>query len=116
MPDQVVEANLPNAVAVVGQTDLDAGRLARAPHLRAIVNVESNFLPNIDYDRCFERGIHVLSTAPAFGQAVAEMALALALDLIRGVTAADRAMRQGTEQFGFAANQESFLLSALRSG
>jgi len=39
---------LPRAFAVVGQPDLPAERLARAGQLRAIVNVEGNFFPNVE--------------------------------------------------------------------
>lgn len=111
MPSEVVEAHLPEAVAIVGQTDLDAGRIARAPQLRAVVNVEGNFLPNVDYEACFARGIHVLVASPAFAPAVAEAALGMALDLARGITAADRAMRARTEAYELAANDGCFLLA-----
>ena len=45
------------------------------------------------------RGIRVLSAAPAFAAAVAEMALALALACSRDLVAEDRAMRAGDERF-----------------
>ncbi len=48
MPDERVEAHLPEVVAVLGQTDLPAERIARAPKLRAVINVEGHFLPNVD--------------------------------------------------------------------
>jgi len=63
MPDAVVEQHLPDAVAIVGQTDLPAERLARAPNLRAVVNIEGNFLPNVDYAAARER-LAVLFTDP----------------------------------------------------
>jgi phosphoglycerate dehydrogenase-like enzyme len=116
MPDDVVEAHLPEAVAVVGQTDLDARRIARAPNLRAVVNVEGNFLRNVDYDACFARGIHVLVASPAFAPAVAEAALGMAIDLVRGISAADRAMRAGTEAYGVEGNGGSFLLAGAEVG
>ena len=46
-----------------------------APNLRAILTVSGGWPPELDYARCFERGIRVLSAAPAFAEAVAEMAL-----------------------------------------
>jgi phosphoglycerate dehydrogenase-like enzyme len=107
----MVEAHLPDTVAIVGQTDLDAGRIARAPRLRAVINVEGNFLPNVDYDACFARGIHVLGASRAFAPAVAEAALGMAIDLVRGITAADRAMRAGTEAYELEANRGCFLLA-----
>ena len=45
MPAAMVEQHLPEAELIFGQTDLPAERLARAAKLRAIVNVETNFLP-----------------------------------------------------------------------
>jgi phosphoglycerate dehydrogenase-like enzyme len=117
MPDALVEAHLPDAVAIVGQTDLDAGRLARAPRLRAVVNVEGNFLRNVDYEACFARGIHVLVASPAFAPAVAEAALGMAIDLVRGITAADRAMRAGTESYDLeVSNGGNFLLAGADVG
>ncbi len=110
------DPHLGEAVAVIGQTDLPAARLARMPLLRAVINVEGNFLQNVDYATCFARGIEVLSIAPAFALPVAEMALALALDLARGVTEADRAMREGSELYGSRGNRESFLLTGATIG
>jgi phosphoglycerate dehydrogenase-like enzyme len=110
LPAELVEATLPDAVAIVGQTDLDAPRLSRAPKLKAIINVEGNFAQNVDYAECFRRGIQVLSIAPVFAQPVAEMALGLALDLARGITRADRLMREGNEQYGLAGARDCFVL------
>jgi phosphoglycerate dehydrogenase-like enzyme len=111
MPDAMVDEHLPQTVAIVGQTAMPAERLARAPLLRAIVNVEGNFLPNVDYDACLTHGVHVLNASPAFALPVAEAALGMAIDLARGITAADRAMRAGTEAYGLDSNAGSFLLA-----
>jgi len=111
MPAEMVEKVLPEAVIVIGQTDLPRERLERARNLKAVVNVEGNFQPNIDYDFCFERGIHVLGAGVAFGRAVAEMALGMALGLARGIPAADRQFRKGREVYGRFSNQDAFLLS-----
>lgn len=110
LPASLVDAALPEVVAIVGQTDLDAARLARAPKLRAVINVEGNFGQNVDYAECFRRGIQVLSIAPVFAQPVAEMALGLALDLARGITRADALMRAGRERYGLLGARESFVL------
>jgi len=99
MPDGRLEALLPSAELIIGQTDMPKSRLERAPKLRAIFNVETNFLQNVDYETCFARGIHVLTPSSAFARPVAEMALGMAIDLCRGVTAADRAMRAGKEKW-----------------
>jgi phosphoglycerate dehydrogenase-like enzyme len=116
MPDETVERCLPETVAIIGQTPLPLERIARAPKLRAVINVEGNFYQNVDYHACFERGINVLSIAPAFAVPVAEMAVALALDLARGVTVADSAMRSGGELYGSAGNTGAVLLSRARAG
>ena len=114
-PD-LIEAKLPHVVAIVGQTDLDASRLARAPHLTTVINVEGNFAQNVDYAECLRRGIQVLSVAPVFAQPVAEMALGLALDLARSITRGDRLMREGQEQYGLAGNRDAFLLRGATVG
>ena len=40
---------------IIGQIDLPESRLKKASRLRAIFNVEGNFLPNIDYGYCFSQ-------------------------------------------------------------
>lgn len=111
MPANVIDRHLADAALIFGQTDLDEGRLRRATKLKAVVNVETNFLPNIDYDYCFAHGIHVITPSAAFAEAVAEAALAMAIDLARGITAADRAFRAGAELYGLAGNANSFLFA-----
>jgi phosphoglycerate dehydrogenase-like enzyme len=110
-PAAHIEKYLPEATAIIGQTELGRERLDRAPNLRAVFNVESNFLPNIDYAECHRRGIPVLSTAPVFAKPVAEMALCMALSLARRVHQADASIRTGTETlYGEGDNQDSILL------
>lgn len=108
MPAEEVERYLPDTVLIFGQTDMPRERLDRAPRLKAIINVESNFLPNVDYQACVERGIWVITPASAFASPVAEASLAMALDLARGITIADREFRQGTERYGLEGNSETF--------
>lgn len=110
-PDSLIEEHLPHAVAIIGQTALPRERLDRAPNLRLVANVESNFLPNVDYAECARRGIYVVATGPVFAQPVAEMALGLALACARRITEADAAIRRGDESlYGEADNYDSFLL------
>jgi phosphoglycerate dehydrogenase-like enzyme len=104
VPDDLVDQCLPGVTAILGQTALPRSRIERASRLRAVLNVEGNFFPNVDYAACFERGIRVACASPAFAAPVAEYALALALDLARGITAADRAFRNGEEQYGWKGN------------
>jgi len=95
---------------IIGQVDLPESRLRKAASLKAIFNVEGNFLPNVDYGYCFHNGIRVLSIGPVFAEPVAEAALGMAIDLARGITRSDRHFRQGTEQYGLVANQNAFSL------
>jgi len=104
------EAALPEAIAVIGQPDLDTATLARAEKLRAIFNVEGNFFPNVDYQAAFARGIRVLGCGPAYSQAVAEFALGLALDIARGISREDRAARTGTETYFSGESSDAILL------
>jgi phosphoglycerate dehydrogenase-like enzyme len=99
MPAARFDSLLPEMALLIGQSDMPKARLDRATKLRAIFNVETNFLQNVDYETCFERGVHVLTPSSAFARPVAEMTLGMAIDLCRGVTAADRAMRAGSEKW-----------------
>lgn len=112
----LLERHLPDAFAVVGQPDLGTDALESAIQLRAIVNVEGNFFPNVDYPKAFANGIRVLGSGPAYSQAVAEYALALALDLARGISREDRAMRRGDESWVPGSNIGSILLRNARIG
>src|SRR6476469_3961231 len=109
-PEQQLDELLPDAFAIVGQPDLPTDRIARAGKLRALLNVEGNFYPNVDYAGCFDRGIHVLGCGPAYAQAVAEYALGLALDLARGISREDRAFRAGRERYVADGTADSVLL------
>jgi phosphoglycerate dehydrogenase-like enzyme len=108
--DQLFEDQAANAEIIIGQIDLPELRLRQATSLKAVFNVEGNFLPNIDYGYCFRAGIRVLSISPVFAEPVAEAALGMAIDLARGITRSDRHFRQGTEEYGLAANREAFSL------
>ena len=111
-PESHIDQYLPEATVLIGQSPLPKERLDKAPKLKAVFNVESNFLPNIDYLECHRRGIHVLSTAPVFAKPVAEMALGMALSLARRIHEADASIRSGTETlYGEGDNRDSILLS-----
>ncbi len=117
LQDAIVEENLANLIAIIGQTPMPLSRLDQAPNLRVIANVEGNFLPNIDYQECHRRGIYVLTTSPVFSQSVAEMALGFALSAIRRIVDADTAVRHGNESlYGDEDNYNSFLLKGKTIG
>lgn len=108
--EQLFEKYLPQAIAIIGQPDLDESRIERATMLRAIVNVEGNFFPNVDYPAAFRKGVRVLGCGPAYSEAVAEYALGLALDLARGISREDRAFRRGEEKYVSESTGDSVLL------
>ena len=110
MADDEVDRLLPDTVLIFGQTAMPRERLERAPKLKAIFNVETNFLPNVDYQACQDRNIYVLSPGSAFAPPVAEAALGMAIDLARGITEADRDFRAGRETYGLEANTKTFRL------
>ena len=83
---QVLIATMPQVTRAV---------LEEAPALKLVIETEGAFPDTIDYEACAERGIEVLSCAPGFRQAVAEMGLAMALSGARGLVAEHEAMRQG---------------------
>lgn len=108
--------NLPSAEVVISQQAMGADRLTLAPKLRAIFNVETNFLPNIDYEECFRRGIHVLTPGAVFAAPVAEMALGMALSLARNIHGQHAAFLGGTEKWLFDGNRQSELLAGSTVG
>ena len=116
MPADRFDSYLPDMALLIGQSDMPKSRLDLAPKLRAIINIETNFLQNVDYDACFERGVHVLAPGSAFAKPVAEMALGMAIDLCRGVTTADRAMRRGQEKWLRDGEEGCFSLYGARVG
>ena len=102
--------NIVNTIFIIGQPDLPKSLLSRAKNLKAIFNVESNFIDNMDYDYCFENGIHVLATSPVFAQPVAEMALGLTLSLARSIHIAHNDFLKGKEKYGGEMSNKNFIL------
>lgn len=118
-PDDIAaldDAVLGEARYIIGQPPLSAETLARMPKLRSILNVESNLLNNMPYDILFARGIHVVTTGQVFAEPVAELGLAMALNLARGVIDADVAFREGRELWGGEGNRSARLLSGSEIG
>ncbi len=111
MPLEEVAAASRDVIAVVCAS-WRYGPLEPFARLRAILEVSGRFpdLDTLDYAICFQRGIRVLSCAPSFCPAVAEMALAMALAASRDVAAGDAAIRAGSEQYYSAGNTNTFLL------
>lgn len=108
--DDQFDAIARDTEVIIAQIDLPESRLNKARPLRAIFNVEGNFLLNVDYGYCFRHGIRILGIGPVFAEPVAEAALGMAIDLARGITHSDRNFRQGIEEYGLAANRDAFSL------
>lgn len=75
--------------AKVGVAEMDA-----LPDLRAIVNFGVGH-DNIDVPEAARRGVVVSNTPDVLTDAVADLAAVLVVDVLRGVTAADRFVRSG---------------------
>jgi phosphoglycerate dehydrogenase-like enzyme len=108
---KTVSDHIADASFIIGQPELSNEILQKARNLKAIFNVETNFLDNMDYDYCFSHGIHVLTTGRVFAAPVAEIGLGLALSLERNIVGADRAFRQGKELWGGDGNTDARLMS-----
>lgn len=106
LPDDVIA----RARYIIGQPAIDDALLDRMRALRCVFNVEGNLLNNMPYPRLFERGIHVVSPTEVFAQPVAELGLALALNLLRGVVDADLDFRERREVWGGDGNGNARLL------
>jgi phosphoglycerate dehydrogenase-like enzyme len=109
--DSILEENIAESAFIIGQPPLPTHVLSRAKKLKAIFNVETNFLDNMDYDFCFAHGIHVLTTGKVFAVPVAEIGLGLALCLERDICGADRDFRAGRELWGGDGNLQARLMS-----
>lgn len=109
-------ADLARARYILGQPPISSQTLVKMPNLKAVLNVETNLIDNMPYDEVFRRGIHVLTTGAVFAEPVAELGVALALNLARGVIAADNDFRAGVEKWGGAGNVGARLLSGADVG
>ncbi len=114
--DAFYARHLPTTDILISQQPMGRDRLDMAPNLRVIFNVETNFLPNIDYEECFRRGIHVLTPGAVFALPVAEMALGMALSLARNIHGEHAAFQWGHEKWLFDGNRDSELLTGSTVG
>jgi phosphoglycerate dehydrogenase-like enzyme len=110
MPPDVSQEVLPEAAAIVCGEWRYSDLLRKATSLRGIFDVSGSFPRNLDYTECFARQIRVLSAAPCFARAVAEMTLGMTLAATRGIASGDQAMRTNTERWLHEGNLEAFTL------
>ena len=113
---QFYENYIDKATFIMGQPDLDKKILSKAKKLKAIINVESNFMNNVDYVYCAKKGIHVIATSPVFSNPVAEIALGMTLSLLRNIHNAHFDFVKGKEKYGLESNLKASLLSGKKIG
>ena len=113
---QFYENYIDKATFIMGQPDLDKKILSKAKKLKAIINVESNFMNNVDYTYCAKRGIHVIATSPVFSKPVAEIALGMTLSLLRNIHNAHFDFVKGKEKYGLKSNLNASLLANKKIG
>ena len=110
------EQYISKADFIIGQPDLPTNLIQKASKLKAIFNVESNFMDNMDYDYCFKNNIYVLSTAPVFAQTVAEIALGFTISLKRDIHTSHLDFINGNEKYGLEGNLNCSLLQNNKIG
>lgn len=110
------ESELAQARYIIGQPPIPPALLERLKSLRCVFNVESNLIDNMPYETLFSRGIHVVTTGLVFAEPVAELGLAMALNLARDIVDADLAFRRGEELWGGDGNARARLLSGAEVG
>jgi phosphoglycerate dehydrogenase-like enzyme len=108
--------HLPTTDVLMSQQPMEKARLDMAANLRCIINVETNFLPNVDYETCFQRGIHVIAPSSVFAAPVAEIGLGMALSLARGIHTGHGDFIAGRELYGLDGNHEAELLAGADVG
>ena len=108
--------NIHKATFIIGQPDLPKELLIKAKKLKAVINVESNFMNNMDYQYCFRKGIYVIATSPVFSKPVAEIALGMTLSLLRNIHIAHSDFIKGKEKYGLESNLTASLLSEKKIG
>ncbi|XP_030972412.1 glyoxylate/hydroxypyruvate reductase HPR3-like [Quercus lobata] len=88
------EASSVRALICVGPTTVTADTLDHLPSLRLVVGSSAG-LDHVDLAECRRRGIAVTNAGDANSENVADYAVALLLDVLRRVSAADRFVRSG---------------------
>lgn len=117
MPLERVDAEIKSAsFYVAARPALAKDHISKSPHLRAVIEVSGAFHGELDYKACFDADIEVLSCAPGFRRAVAEMGLAMILSAGRGLVAEHEAFRSGSERWLDDRIESDFTLHGQRIG
>ena len=111
MPEEELAKHREDVVAILSGS-WRHGEVSDYPQLRAFLELGGGFPSpkSFDYKTAFARGIRVLSCAPAFGPAVAEMGLAMALASARMLVETDRDVRVGKANWSHTDLGDPFLL------
>ncbi|XP_075640128.1 glyoxylate/hydroxypyruvate reductase HPR3-like [Castanea sativa] len=88
------EASSVRALICVGPTPVTVDTLDHLPSLRLVVGSSAG-LDHVDLAECRRRGIAVTNSGDAYSENVADYAVALLLDVLRRLSAADRFVRSG---------------------
>ena len=110
------EDHIEKVTFIMGQPDLDRNLLSKAKKLKAIINVESNFMNNVDYSYCAKKGIHVIATSPVFSKPVAELALGMTISLLRNIHNAHFDFLKKREKYGLESNLKASMLTGKKIG
>ena len=110
------EDHIEKVTFIMGQPDLDRNLLSKAKKLKAIINVESNFMNNVDYSYCAKKGIHVIATSPVFSKPVAELALGMTISLLRNIHNAHFDFLKKREKYGLESNLKASMLTEKKIG
>jgi lactate dehydrogenase-like 2-hydroxyacid dehydrogenase len=94
LPVEEAEAQAVTVIVCGGRPGVDAALMDALPQLGAIVNFGAG-VDAIDVDAARARGIGVSNTPDVLSDTVADTALGLILDTMRGFAAADRYVRAG---------------------
>ena len=92
--DELTDATGIEVAVVGGGRPVRTAHMDALPDLRAIVNFGVGY-DNVDVAEASRRGIVVSNTPDVLTDAVADLAVALVIDVLRQVTAADRFVRRG---------------------
>lgn len=107
------------AIFCTGLYPLNADILRLLPSLRVIVTSSAG-TDHIDLSECRRRGIQVAGVGDLFSDDVADMAVALLIDVFRKITAADRCLRRQLQSaswdfpLGFKVCNFYFLISFMK--
>jgi len=105
-----------DASYIIGQPKLDIKLLKQSTKLRAIFNIEGNFLQNIDYEFCHKNGIVILTPSSVFALPVAELAIGMMISMARDMHSAHVDFLNGNEKYGLDGNLSSEIITGSNIG